>query len=170
MRPLDKRLHCLVIACALLAGSSALAVQPDEILPDPALEARARDLSKELRCMVCQNQSIDDSDAPLARDLRLLVRERLKAGDSDRQVLDFLTARYGDFVLLRPRFGWDTAALWLAPAAVLLIGAYGLIALMRRRRRGPDGADWDAPQLSAAERARLTEVLGNSEQSTGRPS
>jgi len=170
MRPLGKWLRCVVIACALLAGPSALAVQPDEILPDPALEARARDLSKELRCMVCQNQSIDDSDAPLARDLRLLVRERLKAGDSDRQVLDFLTARYGEFVLLRPRFGWDTAALWLAPAAVLLIGAYGLIALVRRRRRGPDGADWDAPQLSAAERARLTEVLGKSEQSTGRPS
>jgi cytochrome c-type biogenesis protein CcmH len=145
-------------------------VQPDEILPNRVLEARARSLSKELRCMVCQNQSIDDSDAPLARDLRLLVRERLKAGDSDRQVLDFLTARYGDFVLLKPRFGWDTAALWLAPAAVLLIGACGLVALMRRRRRGPDGADWEAPQLSATEQARLTEVLGNSEQPTGRPS
>src|SRR5690242_4125079 len=108
----------LLVACCLLAAP-AFAVQPDEILSDPALEARARDLSRELRCMVCQNQSIDDSDAPLARDLRLLVRERLKAGDSDRQVLDFLTDRYGQFVLLRPRFGWDTAILWFAPAAVL---------------------------------------------------
>ena len=167
---LAKLLRCLIVAVGILSAPGAFAVQPDEILADPTLEARARDLSKELRCMVCQNQSIDDSDAPLARDLRLLVRERLKAGDSDRQVLDFLTARYGDFVLLRPRFGWDTAALWLAPAAVLLIGAYGLIALMRRRRRGPDGADWDAPQLSAAEQARLAELLGDSERSTGKSS
>src|SRR2546423_15345398 len=91
------------------------AVQPDEILPDAALEARARTLSRELRCMVCQNQSIDDSDAPLARDLRILVRERLKAGDRDGQVLDFLTARYGDFVLLRPRLAWSPALLWLGP-------------------------------------------------------
>ena len=89
------------------------AVQPDEILSDAALEARARALSKELRCMVCQNQSIDDSDAPLARDLRILVRERLQAGDSDQQVIDFLVARYGEFVLLRPRFSWHTALLWL---------------------------------------------------------
>src|SRR5262250_3236047 len=89
---------------ALIASSGAIAVQPDEILPDPALEARARNLSRELRCMVCQNQSIDDSDAPLARDLRILVRDRLKSGDSDGQVIDFLTARYGDFVLLKPRF------------------------------------------------------------------
>ena len=115
-------------------------MQPDEILADPALETRARDLSRELRCMVCQNQSIDDSDAPLARDLRLLVRERLKAGDSDGQVLDFLTARYGEFVLLKPRFGWDTALLWLAPAAVLLLGglrprAAAAPAQPERRRR-----------------------------------
>src|SRR5580693_2647094 len=100
----------------LASAPRALAVQPDEILSDPALETRARALSKELRCMVCQNQSIDDSDAPLARDLRILVRERLRAGDGDRQVLDFLTARYGDFVLLRPRLSWRTAALWGTPA------------------------------------------------------
>src|ERR1700755_1662030 len=116
----------LLVAAACLLAAPAFAVQPDEILPDQALEARARDLSRELRCMVCQNQSIDDSDAPLARDLRLLGRERLPPGDSDRQVLDFLTARYGQFVLLKPRFGWDTAILWLAPAAVLLIGGLGL--------------------------------------------
>src|SRR6266404_528269 len=113
---------------AVLIGLSALsvpafAVQPDEILADPVLETRARSLSKELRCMVCQNQSIDDSDAPLARDLRILVRERLTAGDSDRQVLDFLTARYGEFVLLKPLLAWHTAVLWLAPPAVLLLGA-----------------------------------------------
>jgi cytochrome c-type biogenesis protein CcmH len=163
-----KWLCWLVVLAALCCATSALAVQPDEILPDKALEARARNLSKELRCMVCQNQSIDDSNAPLARDLRILVRERLKAGDSDQQVLDFLTARYGDFVLLKPRFGWDTAALWLTPAAVLLIGGFGLVALVRRRRRDQNGADWDAPQLSADERARVAELLGGSQGSTGR--
>src|SRR5437879_1343659 len=105
----------------------ALAVQPDEIMTDPALEARARGLSKELRCMVCQNQSIDDSDAPLARDLRLLVRERLKGGDSDQQVMEFLVARYGDFVLLKPPFNWHTALLWLGPPAALVGGALVLV-------------------------------------------
>src|SRR6185312_12072380 len=127
-------LRHVVVVLALLNASAAFAVQPDEMLPNPVLEARARHLSKELRCMVCQNQSIDDSDAPLARDIRLLVRERLTAGDSDGQVLDFLTARYGDFVLLKPPFAWRTAALWLTPLAVLLIGAGGLIVVLRRRR------------------------------------
>ena len=107
---------------APLALPAAFAVQPDEILADQALEARARALSKELRCMVCQNQSIDDSDAPLARDLRVLVRERLQAGDSDRQVIDFLVARYGEFVLLKPRFTGHTLLLWAAPGAVVVIG------------------------------------------------
>ncbi len=131
-------LPVLVFAIALASASQSFSVQPDEILPDPALELRARTLSSELRCMVCQNQSIDDLDAPLARDLRLLVRERLKAGDSDTQVLDFLTARYGQFVLLKPRFGWDTALLWLAPAGVLLAGVWGLVALLRAASRaGP---------------------------------
>ena len=102
--------------CLLAAVHPALAVQPDEVLSDATLEARARGLSRELRCMVCQNQSIDDSDAPLARDLRLLVRERLTAGDSDAQVQDFLVARYGEFVLLKPPFEWHTALLWLTPA------------------------------------------------------
>jgi cytochrome c-type biogenesis protein CcmH len=122
------------VAAAIAAASPALAVQPDEILSNPTLESRARALSRELRCMVCQNQSIDDSDAPLARDLRLLVRERLTAGDSDAQVLDFLTARYGQFVLLKPRFGWDTALLWGAPAAVLLVGGLAIIVSLRRRK------------------------------------
>ena len=149
-------LSVVLFAIALAGASQSFAVQPDEILPDPALESRARTLSSELRCMVCQNQSIDDSDAPLARDLRLLVRERLKAGDSDTQVLDFLTARYGQFVLLKPRFGWDTALLWLAPAGVLLAGAWGLVALLRRRRASPGECRRRSNrELTAAERGRL---------------
>src|SRR5229473_8372396 len=116
------RLFLVTLVWLAASIGSALAVQPDEILPDPKLEGRARALSHELRCMVCQNQSIDDSDAPLARDLRILVRERLKAGDSDTQVLDFLVARYGEFVLLRPPFAWHTAALWGLPPAAVLIG------------------------------------------------
>jgi cytochrome c-type biogenesis protein CcmH len=151
-----------VVIAAALCGSAApsFAVQPDEVLPNPALEARARELSRELRCMVCQNQSIDDSEAPLARDLRLLVRERLTAGDSDTQVLDFLTARYGQFVLLRPHFGWDTALLWLAPAVVLLTGAVGFgVVLLRRRRGGASASDLEQPELTAAEQRRLAKLL-----------
>jgi len=159
----------LSVLLMLVATVPALAVQPDEMLKDPALEARARELSRELRCMVCQNQSIDDSEAPLARDLRLLVRERLKAGDSDRQVLDFLTARYGDFVLLKPRFRWDTALLWLGPAAVLLLGALGLANLLRRRSRLPDDSE-SAPPLTEDERARLADLLGDSGTPSGRKS
>src|ERR1700730_6493676 len=124
----------IAVAGSLLAVP-ARAVQPDEILNDPVLEARARTLSEELRCMVCQNQSIDDSEAPLAKDLRVLVRERLTAGDSDSQVIDFLVARYGEFVLLKPRLSWHTALLWLAPFGVVLLGAWGLTSLWRRRRR-----------------------------------
>jgi cytochrome c-type biogenesis protein CcmH len=161
-------LRSILVALVCLVGAPAFAVQPDEILADPKLESRARDLSRELRCMVCQNQSIDDSDAPLARDLRLLVRERLNAGDSDRQVLDFLTARYGQFVLLKPRFGWDTALLWLAPVAVLLLGAAGLVPLLRRRNR--TAGNPDEPPLSAAEQARVAELLGERRPSTIRPS
>ena len=121
----------------VVASGVALAVQPDEMLKDPQLEARARDLSRELRCMVCQNQSIDDSDAPLARDLRLLVRERLTKGDSDQQVLDFLVARYGEFVLLKPPLELHTLLLWALPPAALLAGLIGLLMMACRRR--PDG-------------------------------
>src|SRR5262247_928230 len=129
-----RRLLALVLLLsALVASAGALAVQPDEILPDATLEARARALSHELRCMVCQNQSIDDSDAPLARDLRVLVRERLTAGDSDRQVIDFLVARYGEFVLLKPVFAWHTAILWAMPGVLLLGGALVLFVVARRR-------------------------------------
>jgi cytochrome c-type biogenesis protein CcmH len=147
----------IIFALMLTALSYAVpawAVQPDEMLADPALEARARRLSRELRCMVCQNQSIDDSDAPLARDLRILVRDRLKAGDDDKQVLDFLTARYGDFVLLKPRITWETAALWGTPAALLLFGGLGLFLFLRRR--APAAA---AAGLTAAEQQRVEEIL-----------
>jgi cytochrome c-type biogenesis protein CcmH len=124
----------LLMTAILPAG----AVQPDEILSDPALESRARALSAGLRCLVCQNQSIDDSNAPLARDLRLLIRERLKAGDSDAQAVDFIVARYGDFVLLRPRFTPETWLLWIGPFALLLVaGAF----LHLRRRRGGNEAE-----------------------------
>jgi cytochrome c-type biogenesis protein CcmH len=142
-----------LLAFALLAVQPTLAVQPDEVLKDPALEARARTLSRELRCMVCQNQSIDDSEAPLARDLRILVRERLTAGDTDSQVVDFLVARYGEFVLLKPRFEWHTAVLWLTPAIALLAGAVAMILALSRRR--PPGM---AP-LSAEEERRLAEMI-----------
>src|ERR1700757_114341 len=129
----------------------ASAVQPDEILSDPAVEARARALSKELRCMVCQNESIDDSDAPLAHDLRVLVRERLQAGDTDAQVLDFLVARYGEFVLLKPRLSWRTSILWGLPSGLLLTGiALLAVAAIRRRTRMRE----PATDLSAAEQAR----------------
>jgi cytochrome c-type biogenesis protein CcmH len=137
-------------------NSPAPAVQPDEVLPEPALEARARSLSRELRCMVCQNQSIDDSDAPLARDLRLLVRERLSSGDSDTQVLDFLVARYGEFVLLKPRLAWHTALLWMTPVAALIAGAGAIVLASRRRRRSPAHV---AP-LTREEEHRLDELAG----------
>src|SRR6516165_396033 len=116
----------------MLASPSALAVQPDEILQDKALETRAWAISKELRCMVCQNQSIDDSDASLAKDLRVLVRERLTNGDSDQQVIGFLVARYGEFVLLKPRFNLHTAILWIGPPSLLIGGAIALVFIARR--------------------------------------
>jgi cytochrome c-type biogenesis protein CcmH len=124
------------------------AVQPDEILSDPTLEARARALSEGLRCLVCQNQSIDDSNAPLARDLRILIRERLKAGDSDTQAVEFIVARYGDFVLLRPRFMPETYFLWIGPFALLLIA--GAVLYLRRRRGGNEAERALAPEEEAA--------------------
>ena len=133
-----QRVLAALFALVLIGCPAAHAVQPDEIMADPAKEARARDLSRELRCMVCQNQSIDDSDAPLARDLRLLVRERITAGDSDSQVMDFLVARYGEFVLLKPRFEPRTLLLWLVPPSVLAGGALALWIYARRRSRAVD--------------------------------
>jgi len=152
-------LRNLLAAFALFAATAAYAVQPDEILKDSALETRARALSKELRCMVCQNQSIDDSDAPLARDLRVLVRERLVAGDSDDKVLQFLTDRYGAFVLLKPQFNAETAVLWLAPLIVLLAGGIGLIAFLRRRRVAAPVAAGEGDRLTPAEQTRITELM-----------
>ena len=149
-----------ILLTALLALSTvtpALAVQPDEVLKDPALESRARAISQELRCLVCQNQSIDDSNAPLARDLRILVRDRLKAGDSDDKVMEFVTDRYGDYVLLRPPFKATTLVLWIGPFAVLLLGAAGTFLFLRGRRGVAAGAD-TAP-LSADERRRLDALL-----------
>jgi len=147
---------------SLWLNAPALALQPDEILKDSALELRARALSQELRCMVCQNQSIDDSDAPLAKDLRVLVRERLSAGDSDNQVIDFLVARYGEFVLLRPRVTAHTLLLWLAPWAALFIGGWGLIAFLRRRVRENETVPANG-QLTPAEQSRVAELLKDPE-------
>ncbi|MGH6726167.1 MAG: cytochrome c-type biogenesis protein [Pseudolabrys sp.] len=148
-----RRLALIVLLAALAVP--AFAVEPDEILKNPVLEARAREISSELRCMVCQNQSIDDSAAPLARDLRLLVRERLQKGDSDSQVLNFLVARYGEFVLLKPRFELQTLLLWGLPP-VALIG--GLIALLLTARRHQN-ANLQAPALSAAEQQRIATLV-----------
>lgn len=149
----------LVLAIALatsIGGLSAHAVEPSERLADPALEARARALSQEVRCLVCQNQSIDESNADLAHDLRVLLRQRLVAGDSDQQVLDYLTARYGVFVLLDPPFVPATYLLWLAPA--LLVAGVGVFVVVRARRRRPDP---EVPALSEEERSRAALLLGD---------
>jgi cytochrome c-type biogenesis protein CcmH len=156
-------LRPLILALALvLAALPARAVAPDEVLDDPVLEQRARDLSAELRCMVCQNQSIDDSDAPLAKDLRVLVRERLVAGDSDAEVIDFLVARYGEFVLLKPRLSLNTVVLWSLAPLVLAVGGLALVLAARRRARevasSPSG-DAPATALSAEEQAELDRIL-----------
>ncbi len=145
----------LLLALFLIVPLPAHAVQPDEMLQDPGLEARARAISEGLRCLVCQNQSIDDSDAPLARDLRFLVRERLKAGDSDQQIIDFIVARYGEFVLLNPRFKPHTLILWFATPAVF-IAALLLIWIAYRRRKA---AAQNLAPLNANEKRRLKRLL-----------
>jgi cytochrome c-type biogenesis protein CcmH len=139
-----------------MGSSGAYAVQPDEIMADPVKEARARDLSRELRCMVCQNQSIDDSEAPLARDLRLLVRERIAAGDSDAQVIDFMVARYGEFVLLKPRLEPRTWLLWLVTPLAL---AGGGLTLWHIRRRSKAAKGQSSDRLTAEEEARLKRLM-----------
>jgi cytochrome c-type biogenesis protein CcmH len=150
-----------ILALAIVAAmaTAAHAVQPDEIMSDAVKEARARDLSRELRCMVCQNQSIDDSEAPLARDLRLLVRERIAAGDSDAQVIDFLVARYGEFVLLKPRLNSHTWLLWfLTPLA---LGAGGIALWAHGRRRARSGGEQDEAHLSLTpeEETRINQLI-----------
>ena len=152
-----RRLAFIALLMALLAPGAAFAVRPDEMLKDPALEARARLLSEELRCMVCQNQSIDDSEAPLAHDLRVLVRQRLEAGDSNRQVLDFLVSRYGDFVLLKPPFKLETLLLWGLPPLALIAGLAGIFLLVRGR---PAVAERPEP-LSAEEQAKVATLVGS---------
>jgi cytochrome c-type biogenesis protein CcmH len=154
-----KRILFCLFAIVVLGGSPARAVQPDEIMSDTAKEARARDLSRELRCMVCQNQSIDDSEAPLARDLRLLVRERIAAGDSDAQVIDFLVARYGEFVLLKPRLNPHTWLLWLMPPLALAGGGLALWNYGRRRTKSGPTEDASLFKLTADEEARLERLI-----------
>ena len=155
-----KPILACVFAMAVMMGSSAVyAVQPDEIMSDPAKETRARDLSRELRCMVCQNQSIDDSEAPLARDLRLLVRERIAAGDSDGQVIDFLVARYGEFVLLKPRLKPHTLLLWLLPPLALAGGGVALWMHGRRRSRSAATEDQFSVKLTSEEETRLQRLI-----------
>ncbi len=151
--------HAAIAALMLAVAMAApivpvMAVNPDEVLADPALEARARVISKGLRCLVCQNQSIDDSDAGLARDLRILLRQRLAAGDSDQQAKDFLVARYGDFVLLKPPLKPTTYALWFGPGVIFIIAALGAVVYLRRRR--PAAA---VTALTADERKRLDEIF-----------
>ncbi len=148
-------MRLLILFVLLLAPIQAFAVNPNEVLPDKTLEARARTISAELRCMVCQNQSIDDSNADLARDLRLLVRKRLVNGDTDQQVLDYIVSRYGEFVLLKPRLSDKTLLLWGAPAALLVFGGLALVIYARRRAGKATGT-----RLTAEEEARLNELLG----------
>jgi cytochrome c-type biogenesis protein CcmH len=153
-----KILYALSLFVALLVSAHAWAVEPDEMLPNPALEARARAISKQLRCMVCQNESIDESDAPLAHDLRLLVRRRIMAGDSDAQIINFLVSRYGEFILLKPPLSWNTLALWGAPPALLVLGILMIVVVERRRAAARPSAE-GVTQLSATEEARLAEIL-----------
>ena len=149
-------MRVLLVLLIALWSVPALALIAGEELDDPVLEARAREISKELRCLVCQNQSIDDSNAGLAKDLRLLVRERLVAGDSDRQVRDYVVARYGDYVLLKPPFKPSTYALWLGPGLMLLLAGAGVVVFLRRQSRRPPTAE--AP-LDDDERRRLAAML-----------
>jgi len=144
----------LICYIAFFTSFHAHAVNPDEVLENPVLEERARSLSTGLRCLVCQNQSIDDSDAQLARDLRLLVREKLTEGYTDREVLDYLVARYGEFVLLKPRFTTRNLALWAAPVILLGFGGLGIALMVRRRRELPVSNG-----LSTAEKADLEKIL-----------
>jgi cytochrome c-type biogenesis protein CcmH len=153
------RIWAVLAILLTLFAVPAAAVEPDEVLADPKLEQRARDLSSQLRCMVCQNQSIDDSNAALARDLRILVRERLVAGDSDAEVIDFLVDRYGEFVLLNPRFAGHTLILWLGPLVVLVLGVGALWRVQRRRAVKAEAEP--AAGLSEEERKRLKSLISD---------
>ena len=154
-----KLLHALSLFVALLVSAHAWAVEPNEMLSNPTLEARARAISKQLRCMVCQNESIDESQAPLAHDLRVLVRQRIVAGDSDAQVINFLVARYGEFILLKPPLSWNTLALWGGPPALLVLGILMIVVVERRRRTAGGPVSAGAGELTAAEEARIADIL-----------
>jgi cytochrome c-type biogenesis protein CcmH len=157
---LIKRL-ALTLMLAMAAASPVSAVEPDEMLADPAAEERARDLSTEIRCLVCQNQSIDESNAPLAEDMRVLIRERIRSGDSNAEIKDYLTARYGDFVLLKPPMKPETYALWFGPAVVVALGGLGVAVYFRRRRRMRPAA---SRGLSEAEESRLRELMNEGDE------
>lgn len=150
-------MRVILFLIAVCFANAAYAVLPQEMLDDPAEEARAREISKELRCLVCRNESIDDSSASLARDLRLLVRERISAGDSDEQTIDYIVDRYGEFVLLRPRFNAGNLIMWLAGPALLIIGGGGAYLFMRGRKTAPVAAEG----LSEAEKQRLAELISD---------
>ena len=150
-----RALLAALMLAAIFAAAPAHAVRPDEMLADPALEARAREVGSELRCLVCRNQSIEDSEADLAHDLRVLVRRRIEAGDSDRQVIAYIRSRYGDFVLLRPPFEVSTLLLWAGPIVILALGGVAVVRFYRSRSGGTP-----PPPLSADEQAQLTAVLG----------
>ena len=155
-----KTLRLILVMLALIAPTLALAVRPDEMLEDPALKSRARDLSGQLRCLVCQNESIDESDADLARDIRLLIRERITKGESNDQIRDFLVSRYGDFILLKPPLKPETLILWLSAPLTFALGAYAIFRTSR-------GAKSPAAPLTAEEEARLRELEGNGPSSRG---
>jgi cytochrome c-type biogenesis protein CcmH len=159
MHPLKPKIICLSAVFALsLAAVPAWAVMPDEVLRDPVVESRARALSQELRCVVCQNQSIDDSNAPLARDLRILVRDRLASGDTDQQALEFIVQRYGNFVLLKPPMQLSTLLLWIGPFAVLLVASISFWRYLTGSRNRSETAEALAP-LSEMERIRVEAIL-----------
>jgi cytochrome c-type biogenesis protein CcmH len=153
--------HALVLLIALVVATfgaaRAWAVEPDEMLSNPVLEARARALSEQLRCMVCQNESIEESEAPLAHDLRMLVRRRIMEGQTNAQIISFLVSRYGEFILLKPPLSWNTLALWGAPPGLLLLGIVAIVVV--ERRRGVTRPAADNANLTAAEEARLAEIL-----------
>lgn len=165
MTPHRKSLVFGILLSLLLPVAVAFAVTPDEMLSDPKLESRARVISQELRCVVCPNQSIDDSNAPLAKDLRVLIRDRLKAGDSNAQAIDFVVERYGNFVLLKPPFQLNTLLLWLAPALLAIIVLFQLMRFLRRQQSLPASEGFDSveaesrDELSADEAKRLREIL-----------
>lgn len=152
-------LAIVILLSGIVFSNGAGAVNPDEVLSDPALEARARVISKDVRCVVCQNQSIDDSDAELARDLRVLVRERITAGDSNQQVLDYLVSRYGDFILLNPPFKSSTLFLWLGPILFIVLGLIAVIVFLRRQTGANEGGVIRTIPLSEDEKRRLDKLL-----------